>query len=253
MGNLQSSTTITFPSTEIKWKTGKKVSPIPCPLLKDVTSLDKLVRMVELKDFLLSNIYSDYLIHSLLQNDQKEDLLSSNIPILATPDSASIAELNKRMSILDQASSIGSQVSSLFLRHFGFILFNVILQIRENELVALLGQKMIGDANVVMTPFFRSFQKRIALLRGLESVVLHERTIAHETRKCREYSGTYLNSTKNPQAYLSSSFSQFSLGMLQLIPKLVNQLSDEELLATFGPCIRELANSFIVVNDAAFY
>lgn len=76
---MQAFTQLNFlPSTDLKWKTGKKVSAIPCPYLADVTSLDRLARNIEFKDYILRNIDSDYLVTSMLSNSDKDELLVSN-------------------------------------------------------------------------------------------------------------------------------------------------------------------------------
>lgn len=99
-----------LPSTELKWKTGKKVNPVPCPLLADSSNLDKLCRNVDLKDFILRNIDSDYLVSSLLLNVNKDELLTVGLSIFQNNDKESIKALKHRVTTLENLSMLGAKV-----------------------------------------------------------------------------------------------------------------------------------------------
>lgn len=115
MGNQPVSCPGILPSNELKWKTGKKVSPIPCPLLAETSNLDKLARIVDLKEYILRNLDSDYFMSSILSNSIKDELYAAGIDIFQVVDSESAKNNKKLVGILENLTMIGLKV---FYCHF---------------------------------------------------------------------------------------------------------------------------------------
>jgi hypothetical protein len=113
MGNQPASCNGILPSSELKWKTGKKVSPIPCPLLADTSNLDKLARIVDLKEYIIRNLDSDYFMSSILSSSAKDELYAAGIDIFQVIDSESAKNNKKLVGILENLTMIGVKVCNL--------------------------------------------------------------------------------------------------------------------------------------------
>lgn len=63
MGNSSSS------GSMVKWKTGVKTESINAPF-SSITTFEKLSKLSEFKDFICRNLYSNYLIDSILNSSE---------------------------------------------------------------------------------------------------------------------------------------------------------------------------------------
>ena len=75
-----------LPSADLKWKVGNKNEAIPSCVGHNILTYEKLALGIDFKDFIYSNLDSDYLMSSLLQNAYDESILNHGISYLQNSD-----------------------------------------------------------------------------------------------------------------------------------------------------------------------
>jgi hypothetical protein len=123
--------------------------------------------------------------------------------------------------------------------------------VNRDELMTLFRMEMFASANLKMNPFFKSMQRKLAVLRGLDCIAAHERSLANDLRRSREFSGTFLNSTKHPQALLINTLMVFGDGVLKTLPVFAAQ-SDMNIPIIL-PLIENLTSSFTSFSDSSMF
>ena len=80
--------------------------------------------------------------------------------------------------------------------------------------------------SAVSSPFFRSFQMRLLALRGIEHCILHEKKIAQEERKTRDYIPTALSSNNFPQLIVVLGLMNCGVNFIKVFPLCIDLLTD---------------------------
>ena len=76
------------------------------------------------------------------------------------------------------------------------------------------------------SPFLRSFQRRLAAIRGLENAITTERSVALAQKLSRDYVDTKLSSREHPQLHILNSLKSFGLVFLRIFPQFHANISD---------------------------
>lgn len=105
-----------------------------------------------------------------------------------------------------------------------------------------------------MNPIFKSFQKRLAFLKCVDSIILYERSLANDLRRSRPYSGTFLNSTNQSQAHYFSMLLSFSENSLKAFCQIADIVSSDSLhIRTLLPSLECLSKSFAELSENSLF
>eukprot|EP01041_Mallomonas_annulata_P000974 gene974-1892_t len=234
MGISSSKTGILQPSVELKWKSANRNEPVPCPSCLHSSSFDKLVSRVDFKDYLCKNLDSEYLICSLLDNAHDDKILLSGVGYFRNLNPELRKEFAEAIDNFRKITLAGIDVKLIDT-----------LDIFEREL------QIRVDAQ--SSPFLRSFQRRLAVLRGLEKSITEERSLAQGQRSGREYAETSLSSQTYPHLYVLASLHKAGLSFLTAFsvcyPRLTSPVEKNILLSP----VLSICKDIIEVHDLMLF
>jgi hypothetical protein len=189
---------------ELGWKTGKKADVIPNPLA-NVSNLDSLNTNSEFKDSLLMMFRSNYLISSLLSDGCSNDSsLLSGIQNYQTLDDEFLGKIMAQTQSFREINSSG-------------------IAVKLAEMLDVVEKDVAAKKALKCSPFLKVFQKRLIALQGLKDCIQHERVLALEKRKPREYSSQPgLNSDQFPQLLPLVALLDTGLSFFRLFPLLIH-------------------------------
>jgi hypothetical protein len=190
---------------ELSWKTGKKADVVPNTLASHLSSFDSLHVSSEFKDSFLLSFHSSYLISAVLSDSCSNDaILLGSIQNYQTLDTE---YQNKILSQVDSFRDINSSG----------------IAVKLSEALDVAEKRISCQKNLVSSPFLRVFQKRLVALQGLKDCIHHERILAQEKRKPREYSSVpSLNSDQFPQLVPLTILLETGLSYFRLFPLLIH-------------------------------
>lgn len=202
MGNNQSGTStarVGLPSLKLKWKSGKRDTPIPYADAKN-KSFEELCEDEQFRYYVYSNLHDDYLMSSLLI-DYDAEMLIENIEFLNPKDDEAKTKLLKEIELFENVLATD-------------IKYNLSDVSKWNENVLKV------NTNFQISPFVIAFQKRLAVLRSFESSITLARANALKTKDSRQHNSIALNSDDFPQLRPLNSLKLAGLEFLKSFPKL---------------------------------
>lgn len=111
MGNKSSN--LLAPCSDLKLKNGDKLEPLPCPMISESTSFDKLFATGSFKDFFLSNMDNTSLINIIVQNSNDDAIVLKGIDYFQSLNPDSADEIASKISKMQNFSVAGINVSKL--------------------------------------------------------------------------------------------------------------------------------------------
>jgi hypothetical protein len=217
---------------ELGWKTGKKADVIPNPLA-NVSNLDSLNTNSEFKDSLLMMFRSNYLISSLLSDGCSNDSsLLSGIQNYQTLDDEFLGKIMAQTQSFREINSSG-------------------IAVKLAEMLDVVEKDVAAKKALKCSPFLKVFQKRLIALQGLKDCIQHERVLALEKRKPREYSSQPgLNSDQFPQLLPLVALLDTGLSFFRLFPLLIHAEGlrghTDQLVAPIASFQQELGGNSVV-------
>lgn len=126
MGNSISEGNPLHIADSIKWKSGAISESVPAPFDRSkCTTYELLGLSIELKEYLVRHIDSDYLVSSLLASAEDHNLLLQGIEKFKCVEPELVEELQQHMENFEQCISAGIDVSYVF--EFCFSRYCVVL------------------------------------------------------------------------------------------------------------------------------
>lgn len=187
----------------LKWKTGPIDGPLPYPT-KKLKTYDDLFKDDDFRFFIYNNLQNEYLINALLEIEN-EDVFCDGIDLLTKQSDTD--DMNTALFEKILATDIKYEIGD-------------ILKYTESLL----------QTNIKLTPFFKAYHKRMALLRAFTSRLTEIRIQARSTKSKVRYNSCSLTSREYPQILPLDALKNTGLALLKAFPAMYSALKDNESL-----------------------
>ena len=221
------------PSDSLRYKTGLRHDPFPYPPSK--LPFDKLVLEFDFKTHLYRHLDSDYFLCCLLQNATDNTVLLDGIDFYNFADTSLREDTLKKISSFNQIVNAGVKVSLSDLLNFSECSVRLQFETRPS-------------------PFLKSFQRRLAAIRGLHDCLVSERLAAKADKKRRLYSEQLLSSKKYPQLFIIDGLKRTGLTLLSVLPKCLEMAHASGINPDFvTDAVHELADVMFQTDDKVMF
>ena len=198
--------------------------------------LEALFTSVAFKEYLLANIDSDYLITSVLSSAVHDDkTLLEGIPQFNSVDVEMRAEILAKIEEFEQSGRVGSS------------------SIKLKDALNTCAQNLSLRSELQCSPFYKSFQMKLALLVGMKVHIENERKEARKQKSSQSLVMNNFNSTDYPQLKALLGLKGTALGLLKVFPLCYNALATEEQRMQLSKPIHTLCDTIMSLGDLEFF
>ena len=204
MGNAQASCPIrgVLPPEKLKWKSGvRDSSTLPYPLARNKT-FEELAADEDFRYYVYKNLHDNYLLDALLAEADLDEMLSSEIEFMRKMDDSTHQDVLKEIDAFEKV--LATDVS-----------FSISDVMRWNE------QYLRMHTQIQLSPFFKAFHKRIAVLRGFDASIHAAKASARIRKDFRIYNPNALHSNSHPQILPLIALKSTGFAFLKLFPTLM--------------------------------
>lgn len=222
------------PSNELKWKVGNRTEPVPCPNTVNAANFDTLLSQVDFKDYLCRNLDSEYLVSSILDNADDEVILLEGIIFFQNLNT------DLRNEVVEQIENFRRVIAAG-------------INVKLMDTLSLCEKELESKTDARSSPYLRSFQRRLAALRGLEKSIEVERSTAQGPRSGREYAETPLCTQTYPHLFALDPLNNAGLALLRMLPICISRLSSADELIMFLSPVLDVCQSIDSVSNLAMF
>ena len=201
-----------LPSAIIQIRDGNKTDCVPFPGTTSGAALYKLiVKQPGFKEFLFRNLDNEYLISSILTKNLSDDaLLTKGIPHLNKLSEEESESLKKNNDEFEDAVCAG-------------------VDLEASEILEVCHNSLQSTSIIERSPYFSSFQKRLALIQNLKDSTVVALEEAHEQYRSRIYNdqSNDLTSFRYPELALTESLKDAGVHLLNVFHMCYPLLSKE--------------------------